>query len=1379
MSRKVKKVIGNKNFRIASICAAIVMFLGIVGVVAINAFGADKPTKAYYGEIDKDTGRGEFEDEYVLGTNIYNTTTHKFTVLEITPYSGYGELGYMVDNESGPVKLSDIQKLPNWEGSKVLSDWKQTVFSFLNTSGGWNHVSDDGYVEDEGDGKTIYEVDGKMYYDRNFFARGLTGTSYLSNKFQVIAKSATEVTVEDVKRADLVFISNGSHANTATTYNSMAAAAQASGNAELMAKYPVIYSNPTYSTTNDISKEVATAIVEHNVFNDKAVIFDKAAGNGSADQYIAKLYYLLLGIDSDDLREEFIAKEVSNKTIGGELVTSGYEGSMGYFDTDKFEIHFVGPQGWYASGFTMDDNGDWVFTQDVNGIWLNGRQYNIKAGEKIEDYGFSVDNNIKLDWNAGMFLYQIGQNILKHTDTNTRPYYYNANSDDQGYMNGSIYVFNGDCSLTQDIYGKASTGGGGHRDTDYDTAKEIYGDDITNNQIIEYLLGIYPHESQPPVKILEIQPAGFYEYSLADQSVVNRKVKDFETAIQLMYMIGGDTSVLTRKNYERKVIVNSISVNGYNGMTDDLKTEYDLIIVGTLSGDDGTDTSTVAYQEGLGGISINTDKRDNNLDGLIYTPIGDIFALKVAGSLPGGGKGLSDATKYYASRDSVGPGYTRMTGYDLTEKGYNKILEFATDKNMPVILADEIYEGNKSKIGSTTYVYKLSELAGRSNVLTFKEASLAHNFGLKEAFWNVCKKRAKINIYKPGGLEYDDYLVDKESDAYIIKPANSDNTVVQFTGNVRGAKETIYRYAIYVDKNGDGIYRTDNVVDDNNEVFASGLLRTDATGALIEMSGADVNEEGDFKLDVTLTDSMLGYFRWKMIVTEAVDDTTGVEGATDGAFIIRASEGTANKVVRVLQIIPDLSEERCTAGLSGGYSTYKTYKKALDSYPIRLLISSDYASKLGDETLLKNAKHFNELFEAAEEVTGIELEISTMTTTGYENLFLYDESGNRDTGRTYRDSDDYEDYDRNPLLNYDMVVIGFSDKYSLDTIGNAQGAVDLIKEFAGRGNAVLFAHDSMMYSNYSDGYKTAAFSEINYGGDVNCNTMVNILRSISGQDRYGVSDSIAGDTKQAADKDSAYWTSTKLPTIDVGNTNYGLRELGQLQGFTTNMLVRYAGSSKSKDTYNSLFNGISKDSISINNTTQATKLNTGQVTQYPYLIDDKLEISTTHGQWYQLDLEAKEDKSDEVVVWYALTSEDDSAVGKLYRATGVDAINDYYIYSKGSVTYSGAGHSAIDGDAEQKLFVNTIIRAITSANSIPVASFESAVVADEKRHLYTQYFREPIDKNDQSIVVTFKGTDDDLRKPESLTDTNAGQFREAFIYWDVNDNKIYNKDTDV
>ena len=70
----------------------------------------------------------------------------------------------------------------------------------------------------------------------------------------------------------------------------------------------------------------------------------------------------------------------------------------------------------------------------------------------------------------------------------------------------------------------------------------------------------------------------------------------------------------------------------------------------------------------------------------------------------------------------------------------------------------------------------------------------------------------------------------------------------------------------------------------------------------------------------------------------------------------------------------------------------------------------------------------------------------------------------------------------------------------------------------------------------------------------------------------------------------------------------------------------------------------------------------------------------------------------EVTVWYCLsdnengdpcawagTASNGDGTGATYGASPNDAANNYYIYSKGNVFYSGVGHSTVDGDIEAEL----------------------------------------------------------------------------------------------
>ncbi len=119
------------------------------------------------------------------------------------------------------------------------------------------------------------------------------------------------------------------------------------------------------------------------------------------------------------------------------------------------------------------------------------------------------------------------------------------------------------------------------------------------------------------------------------------------------------------------------------------------------------------------------------------------------------------------------------------------------------------------------------------------------------------------------------------------------------------------------------------------------------------------------------------------------------------------------------------------------------------------------------------------------------------------------------------------------------------------------------------------------------------------------------------------------------------------------------------------------------------------------NTTNVDQVNRGQITTFPYNINTtdfmfdeekanenlvenaSIPIATTHKQYYQLNM-----NDEELIVWFTLGAYKSN---DMYDVMGEDAANNYYIYTKGNVTYTGAGHNPYPSPIEAQLFVNTMI----------------------------------------------------------------------------------------
>lgn len=156
---------------------------------------------------------------------------------------------------------------------------------------------------------------------------------------------------------------------------------------------------------------------------------------------------------------------------------------------------------------------------------------------------------------------------------------------------------------------------------------------------------------------------------------------------------------------------------------------------------------------------------------------------------------------------------------------------------------------------------------------------------------------------------------------------------------------------------------------------------------------------------------------------------------------------------------------------------------------------------------------------------------------------------------------------------------------------------------------------------------------------------------------------------------------------------------------------------------------------------EITCVNQGQITEYPFRIGDSVAVSSTHAQYYQLDLEADQDNDGEsdIVVWYCISdgyNNGKDGTANPYSASPNDVRNNYYIYSIGNVFYTGAGHKAINR-TEKQLFINTMVAAYNAAvnePSVTVLDSES-VYAAEKSSLNMPVEYSMADKTDNSAYI--------------------------------------------
>ncbi|MDR3586650.1 MAG: DUF5057 domain-containing protein [Desulfosporosinus sp.] len=258
--------------------------------------------------------------------------------------------------------------------------------------------------------------------------------------------------------------------------------------------------------------------------------------------------------------------------------------------------------------------------------------------------------------------------------------------------------------------------------------------------------------------------------------------------------------------------------------------------------------------------------------------------------------------------------------------------------------------------------------------------------------------------------------------------------------------------------------------------------------------------------------------------------------------------------------------------------------------------------------------------------------------------------------------------------NYDMVIMGFADIYGSADLKQPK-AIQELKDFIATGQSVMFTHDTMTF-----------LTSGTTGWDYN---LTKQFRDLIGQNIYN--------------KDPLNATiapldlSSRLPYPSGSTKSYG---------FTRLTLDR------------------ANNGNQFSTATSAFKLNDGLITEYPYLLAPTLSVATTHHQYFQLDLE---DPS--IVPWFTLQ-------GGAFNS--LDGRNDYYTYSKGNITYSGTGHTAPNNVEEQKLFINTIIKAARGANHAPTVDIYDL---NDNQKIYT---------NQTRLDFSFDASDLDLIKDSQL-----------------------------
>lgn len=695
---------------------------------------------------------------------------------------------------------------------------------------------------------------------------------------------------------------------------------------------------------------------------------------------------------------------------------------------------------------------------------------------------------------------------------------------------------------------------------------------------------------------------------------------------------------------EKKVTITRVTSAEFIGRIEDLN-NYDMIYMGLVA-------DNLNYKDG------HTVYNDWKMDGLKYSNVGDIVVINPKDvvnywgydMLKNGHAGLLD-TDYINNGGALNtqltsrkngnnadyltaPNTYRGSGNDITKQKVSELEDYIK-AGFPVVFSDGFFSNDSKYKSGINEDY----IDNCSNVFTLlcdvKDKDNVLKVDNKGDLKNKSNETAVLVTYltteKPEILLKEQ---EKVKDTDYVEISNNQITLEFSINNAGGAdSKASFNAQLFLDSNSDGKFSTTNEGIDANKIkiYCDGTIVNPVMGDNGKYMYSLNAGNYNYKLVYDLPNGYVGVMPWQLRVSQATNSYRYDQKS--GYVYAKNSKGSPTKV-KILQINSTLKHNE---GFRGNF----------------------------DMQAQKNSNtRFHELLN---KVKDFDLDIETVY---YDNVEKMDEVCKK-------------------LQTYDMLVIGFGDCYDID---NTNGHLDQIKAYIQSGKPVLFSHDTTSFCNNKndDQYNNVWGYKFN-----------SIIRDTVGLDRYGIlsnaylkkgnrlQEGTDADFEKA--KETAEKNNTDIAYEPKSNKTVIVR---QNQGFTYADLNQYQWKDNGNDhgEYR-LYSGLDGNDFEAK-TNKAVKVNSGQITTYPFKIADEINIATTHKQYYQLDMnqDADGDGESDIVVWYTLSNHG------VYEQSPKDVRNNYYIYTMGNVTYSGVGHSDFSNNEDElKLYINTMIAAYSAS----------------------------------------------------------------------------------
>lgn len=867
---------------------------------------------------------------------------------------------------------------------------------------------------------------------------------------------------------------------------------------------------------------------------------------------------------------------------------------------------------------------------------------------------------------------------------------------------------------------------------------------ITKASITRYILNWYMHRVtvKSEITVLDLEPCYDFDANL------DKTIKQF--------MGMGDT-------YTGKINIRKMASAEFIGKIEDLNEQYDMIYLGAKTGTMNTENGKTKYNDttmnGLiyshvgdyydySGESYNDQHRlqDASLNHKINDNSDDKNNKSTTYRGPGNDM---NSTKYKELLQYVQAGYPVVIADVFLNDAKDAASTNTMDKNSYFYqFVQQIVSAKDATTGEYLYwqknVFAESQLLEASSDLEERQRRFCNYLNLSKLSVDWVTNISGERPY-PEELSYGDNQNDPNQ-TYLSAIDGKYQLQYIFTLDNRVASSVTASYdcKLFVDKNSDGRFLGSDSIGNNSN------NSEELTGINVYIRNGDawnkvepINNNGSahyelrtgnvYKVMRQLPDDYVGVIPWKIVFYDNADPL--VRTARSGYTAVQV-QGERKKI-RILQLKSD-NGNNWDLKYDGTFQSYISNLKDWD-------VQVDSVSVI---ELLRDRLHIYDISDT---------DIENCYVKSYEYFQTYDMLilGFADS---YRFGYDYRWYDVSESQKDGHTNL-YTDKLSGARKNLAVGRA--VRDYIESGRSVLFTHDTTSYINdmYSRRqYNDNGTAESNDNGWYWGYEFNKTIRASVGLDRYGelkeyykqMVDWAPNDTerqhyhKYLETLKTYQYDTLKIPNTDIdlnqkeGLTKYTVvrflrKQLDSLQAnksykgslFPVNNELLYKAGFKGKywDAGWNKASYMMKGDYCLEGASppalKATQVNEGQITQYPYLISKEeikeinqrksLKVSSTHYQWLQpnMELDRDGDGRSDIVVWYCLSDIYDSNVQatNIYSICPNDVVNNYYIYTMGNVTYSGAGHSRPDNGAEMKLFVNTIIAAYNAGVSAPRISF--------------------------------------------------------------------------